>query len=184
LGLPGAPDSLAQDAKAAIREEQRSASKWKKLRCREVRKHLSGRDGRIFIVDAGQAVEFDWTWEGAVAFRPVNPDLFEGDENVPAEGQDYNWMGEVVEVDETLGRIFVFIENETQPPVVGSFFVRPFDFLASLSRFYDMAEKSNLLAALAERLKAAKGEIHPEAESSDGDQPSESTVWEHSWSVL
>ncbi|MEI6233686.1 MAG: AAA domain-containing protein [Planctomycetota bacterium] len=184
LGLPGAPEQLALDAKTAIREEQRSSSKWKKLRCREVRQHSSGRDGSIFIVDVGQAVEFDWTWEGATAFRPVNPDLFDGDDHAPAEGQDYNWMGEVVEVDETLGRIFVFVESETQPPVVGSFFVRPFDFLASLSRFYDAAEKNNMLAALAERLQAAKGEIHPEAESSADGQPSDSTVWEHSWSVL
>ena len=109
LGLPAAPECLSNDARIAIREEQRSASKWKKLRCREVRKHSSGRDGSIYIVDAGQAVEFDWTGEGAVAFRPVNPDLFDGDDTVPAEGQDYNWMGEVVvEVDETLGRIFRF----------------------------------------------------------------------------
>ena len=46
------------------------------------------------------------------------------------------------------------------------------------------AEKNNLLAALAERLQAAKGEIHPEAEPSADGQPSDSTVWEHSWSVL
>ena len=54
LGLPDAPTGLAQDARSAIREEQRSASKWKKLRCHEVRKHSSARDGCIYIVDAGQ----------------------------------------------------------------------------------------------------------------------------------
>ena len=76
LGLPGAPDNLAHDAKTAIREEQRSASKWKKLRCHEVRQRSSGRDGCIYILDAGQAVEFVWTYEGATAFRPVDPDRF------------------------------------------------------------------------------------------------------------
>lgn len=184
LGLPDAPTGLSQDARSAIREEQRSASKWKKLRCHEVRKHSTARDGCIYIVEAGQAVEFDWTWEGATAFRPVDPDLFDGNDAIPVEGREYSWMGEVVEVDETRGHIFVYIENESKPPVVGSFFVRPFDFLAQLSRFYESAEKSNLLAALAERLQAAKGEIHPEAEPSADGQPSESTVWEHSWSVL
>ena len=47
------------------------------------------------------------------------------------------WCGEVVEVDETGGRIFVSIANPDQKPTTGTFYVRPFEFLELLNDVYN-----------------------------------------------
>ncbi len=40
------------------------------------------------------------------------------------------WFGEILEVDETTGRIFIVVNNPEYPPRRGSFYVRPFEFWA------------------------------------------------------
>lgn len=70
LGLPSADESLFQDAKTAVRQEFRDCSKWKRLRCRKVSIIAECDRGTVFAVHIGSSVEFDWTWEGATAFRP------------------------------------------------------------------------------------------------------------------
>src|SRR5581483_4348923 len=70
LDLPPADPSFLLDAKLAVRQEFQDCSKWKRLRCRKVSVIAERDRGTIYAVHVGSSVEFDWTWEGAVAFRP------------------------------------------------------------------------------------------------------------------
>ena len=71
LNLPDADEDILDDAREAVRREFRDAVKWKRLRCGKVTSLSESETGTVFILDIGHAVEFDWTWEGAVAFRPL-----------------------------------------------------------------------------------------------------------------
>jgi len=71
LNLPDADKAVFDDAKEAGRREYRDSVKWKRLRCRSVKLLSESETGTVFILEVGHAVEFDWTWEGAVAFRPL-----------------------------------------------------------------------------------------------------------------
>ncbi len=93
----------------------------------------------------GHSVEFDWTWEGAVAFRPLLLKEFaeDADSFVTSDDQDLDiddsiiWKGEVLEVDEAKGRIYVCVTDPEHPPVTGSSTVRPFEFLAFLESVFN-----------------------------------------------
>ena len=74
LGLPPANDQLLKDAATAIRQEYRDCSKWKRLSCSKVSIFAERDRGTVWVVHVGSSVEFDWTWEGAVAFRPKSLD--------------------------------------------------------------------------------------------------------------
>src|SRR5437868_5416307 len=71
IDLPSGKASDVPQAAEAVKLEYRSSVKWKRLRCHNVE---PTEDGSIFKLDLGQSVEFDWTWEGATAFRPTAPD--------------------------------------------------------------------------------------------------------------
>lgn len=135
--LPSDDGTLLANATEAVRREYRASIRWKRLRCRSVTRVSDRSDESIFVLELGQSVEFDWTWEGAKAFRPnkigeFNGDLAHADDSAGDEqSQGAAWSGEVVEVDEANGRIFVWIENPESPPTTGSFYIRPFEFLAS-----------------------------------------------------
>src|SRR5207302_213843 len=82
-------------------------------------------------------------WEGATAFRPSDLEGFDGDADTtddfvgsPEDGTPGVWSGEIVEVDEARGRIFVWVSDSASPPTTGSFYVRPFEFLAFLRMIY------------------------------------------------
>ena len=75
LYLPETPLELTEPAKA-VRQEYRDCSQWKRLRCRGVSVYAERDRGTVFVVQVGNSVEFDWTWEGAVAFRPKSIDDF------------------------------------------------------------------------------------------------------------
>ena len=142
LGLPYADEYLLNDAKAAVRQEYRDCSKWKRLRCRKVSVIAERDRGTIYAVHVGSAVEFDWTWEGAVAFRPSSlgddpqTSLLDFDyENAACEEENL-WSGEILEVDERNGCLFISLSDPERPPTVGSFFVRPFEFLEILDSVY------------------------------------------------
>jgi hypothetical protein len=116
LNLPNANANLVEQAAQAIKEEYRNSVQWKRLRCRSVRPLSDNPGETIFILELGQSVEFDWSWEGAIAFRPPNTNAFQGGidttddfwgrvtDNAPATV----WAGEVVQVDETAGQRFSF----------------------------------------------------------------------------
>ena len=70
------------------------------------------------------------------------------------------WCGEVVEVDETGGRIFISISNPDQEPTTGTFYVRPFEFLGLLNEVYNY-RLSPGSARSCSPPRATEGGIHP-----------------------
>ncbi len=152
LGLPDASPSLVADAAEAVRQEYRNSIRWKRLRCRRVAP-VTGEPGEtVFVIEVGHSIQFDWTWEGAVAFRPADISGFRGDADITddflvndeEEANTSVWASEVVEVDETTGRIFVSVPDPSHPPRTGTFFVRPFEFLAFLNAIYSEADSGGL----------------------------------------
>ena len=196
LALPDAPSSLVKKAAEAVRQEYRNSVRWKRLRCRSVAPIASKAGEAIFVIEVGQSIQFDWTWEGAVAFRPNDLSAFRGDIDVSDDfltGTDDHtvgapanaWAGEVVEVDETNGRIFVSVPSPEHIPRTGIFFVRPFEFMAFLNAVYSEDEYSALRSRLAPRLEACRGNIHPRVTRSfSGGMPELATLWDHSWGML
>ncbi len=193
LNLTAAGDGLLDEAKEAVRREYRDSVKWKRLRCRKVELLSESDSGTVFVLEAGHAVEFDWTWEGAVAFRPLRLKEFAEDEKAFFEegGKDIEtddsilWSGEILEVDEAKGRIFVCVSNPDHPPRTGSFYVRPFEFLACLNAVFNAPAFDRIREIVPERLLASEGCIHPAVDSSkEVGLPKLWDWWGKSWSVL
>jgi superfamily I DNA/RNA helicase len=191
IGLPPADESLFQDAKTAVRQEFRDCSKWKRLRCHKLSVIAERDRGTIYAIHIGGSVEFDWTWEGATAFRPhalgedgdCPIDMADFEES-PVEEVSY-WSGEIMEVDERNGCLFISLSKTECPPTVGPFLVRPFEFLASLDAVYHEPRFDESRAELQSRLAAAAGGIHPPvARSAMVGLPHLRDWWQHSWSVL
>ena len=176
-----------EDASAAIRSEYRISVREKRLRCLEWEKVSEREGGSIYALKVGRSVEFDWTWEGAIAYRP-GASIDDASDGVSADGADGDemyWCGEVVEVDETGGRIFVSIANPEQKPTTGTFYVRPFEFLGLLNEVYNsrkFAEVRNLLPA---RLGATEGGIYPRLDGPVSRGVSTlQPMWDHAWGIL
>jgi hypothetical protein len=193
IKLPDAVENELASASEAVKCEFRNSIRWKRLRCRGVTSVSEGIDEAIFVLEVGQAIEFDWTWEGALAFRPMNPDRFDGNADITADfathlenGQaDARWLGEIVEVDEANGRIFIWMSDPSTPPTTGSFFVRPFEFLAFLHAIYNDPAFAVLSQRLPQRLKATRGEVHPlVSRNLVGGLPELQKLWSHAWGVL
>ncbi len=189
LRLPGGDDQFFKDAAAAIRQEYRDASRWKQLRCDRVSVFSERDRGTIFVVHVGRSVEFDWTWEGAVAFCPQTLDQEKpGDAmslGVAGYEDGLDWSGEIVEVDERNGCLFISLDNPEAMPTVGSFFVRPFEFLSVLHALYNGDQFENVRRLLPARLAATMGGVHPQMDApSEAGMPALLDWWKHSWSVL
>ena len=189
LDLPPADDQLLKDAAAAIRQEYRDCSKWKRLTCIKVSIFAERDRGTVWVVHVGSSVEFDWTWEGAIAFRPKSLDdnlLFSKFTYEEAAYEDeIVWKGEVLEVDERNGCLFISIDNPEAMPTTGSFFVRPFEFLSVLDAVFNEAEFEALRSELPCRLAATEGGVHPVIEKQcEVGLPHMRAWWQHSWSIL
>ncbi len=189
LGLPPSDDQLLKDAATAIRQEYREGSRWKRLRCHKVSVFSELDRGTIFVVHIGRSVEFDWTWEGAKAFCPKSLDDDESYSDRFYEEADYEdemvWSGEIVEVDERNGCLFISLENPELIPTIGSFFVRPFEFLLVVDAVYNGDEFKEVRGLLPARLEAAMGEVHPKIDESKAvGIPCLIDWWDHRWSVL
>ena len=189
FGLPDADRKLLDDAAVAVRQEFRDCSKWKRLRCRKVSIFAERQRGTIYVVNVGCSVEFDWTWEGARAFRPKSLDDNGKFPDAAYEDADYEdeilWSGEILEVDERNGCLFVALDNPEARPTTGSFFVRPFEFLEGLDAVYNRAAFGRIRGILPQRLAAAEGGIHPTIARPLASGLSQlSEWWQHSWSVL
>src|SRR4051812_47528836 len=68
--LPVPPSCPIEDASAAIKHEYRMSVRKKRLRCLEWERVSDREEGSIYALMVGRTVEFDWTWEGALAYRP------------------------------------------------------------------------------------------------------------------
>src|SRR4051812_11646690 len=103
LNLPAGSPSLLVEAQKSVKREFRDSVKWKRLRCRRVEVLSESETGTIFILQIGHSVEFDWTWEGAVAFRPLvmkedvaeQKALFDQHEDEPLIDDSILWTGEI-----------------------------------------------------------------------------------------
>lgn len=193
LNLPPADEDDLESARRAIRREFRESAKWKRLRCRNVKVVSESDSGTVYELEIGHAVEFDWTWEGAVAFRPLllqefedsQATLFENGSIDPDIDDSIVWSGEVLEVDEATGRIFVVLSDPEFPPRRGSFYVRPFEFLAFLDAVYNEPAFESIRHHLPPRLAAAAGGIHPDiSEGGDAGLEPLRSWWRKSWSIL
>lgn len=186
LNLPDSQQRFLDQATDAVRKEHRNSIRWKRLRCRKVESLTEQPGNTIFVLEIGQSLEFDWTWEGAIAFRPTDWGTFIGnDAGAPNDFVDAVWTGEVVEVDETNGRLFVSVSDLEHAPCIGSFFVRPFEFLAVLQNLFCHPSTAKLRSLLNPRLGASRGEIHPTVTGSSivGLKELEN-LWRHSWAIL
>ena len=189
LGLPDCEPQQLNDAATAVRQEYRDSSRWKRLKCRKVSVFAERDRGTVFVIHVGKTVEFDWTWEGAKAFRP---NCLDGDDSFSDrffEKADYEdevlWSGEILEVDEQNGCLFVALDDPESTPKAGPFFVRPFEFLSVLDAVYNGNEFEGIREQLPARLNAAEGDVHPPiAMSSKVGLPHLRGWWQHSWSVL
>ena len=189
LLLPHAEDELVKDAASAIRQEFRDCSKWKRLRCRNVSVFAERDRGPVYVVHVGKSIDFDWTWEGAVAFCPRSLDDGESISTAIYEEATFDhelqWKGEVIEVDEQNGCLFISLDNPESTPTVGSFFVRPFEFLSVLDSVLNDCKQPEARADLASRLAATCGGIHPMTRHrQDACLPHLKQWWQHSWCVL
>ncbi len=191
LGLPDADAQLLKEAATAVRQEFRGSAKWKRLRCKKVDVVAEKGRGTVFILQVNKAIDFDWTWEGAVAFRPAALDGDYAITNEDAEnilyGDENTWSGEVLEVDEQNGCLFVSMDNPEAMPVAGDFFVQPFEFLATLDSAFREQKFAEAQRALPSRLNAAQGGVHPQIIANPPEGSALlglSNWWRHSWSVL
>ena len=187
LRFPPTSPSHLEEAASAIKQEFRTSVRKKRLRCLEW-ECVSERDaGAIFTLKVGRSVEFDWTWEGAVAYRPgaMVDTWSDSQSSSDADDEEMYWCGEVVEVDEAGGRVFVLIANPDQQPTTGTFFVQPFEFLALLNEVYNHSTFSLVRQRLLPRLGATKGGVQPKVEGqvSQG-LPALQPMWDHAWGIL
>jgi hypothetical protein len=194
LPLPECPQQWVTEAIEAVKREYRNSVKWKRLRCRSVAPLEGQADSSIFVLDVGHTIEFDWTWEGAIAFRPTDLSGFNGDIdltddftgmlNEKSVGAGF-WAGEVVEVDQTNGKIFVSVSTPENPPFCGSFYVRPFEFLAFLHSVYCQPDFAAIRQLIGRRLNACRGNVHPVvAERADVGLEELKELWKHGWGIL
>ncbi len=188
LALP--PSKIAiDDAARAVRQEYHDCSQWKRLHCHRVSLFSERERGTVFVVQAGSSIDFDWTWEGAVAFKPRSIDDFGMLSDFALENTIHNdeivWSGEILEVDEQTGCLFLSVENPESMPTTGSFFVRPFEFLSVLDAVYNDSSFESEQTLLPARLEAAKGGVHPAITPSLDKGLSElNPWWRHSWNIL
>ncbi len=130
--LPWAPISHLDEARSALRSEQRIAGKARRLDTLEVHEELDAPG--IYRLDVGDLSEGDASWENARAFKPVDLEdtarLLAGEQ--PLSLQDVRWSGEVVAVDEAASSLWIAVEPGADAPCPGVFLVMPFDFLAGL----------------------------------------------------
>lgn len=178
LGLHEGNLAHVQEAATAVKHEYQGSVRWKKLRCKNVIAMPSVGGEAIFILEVGHTIELDWTWEGSTAFSMFDPDRFAGGEY---QEDLSTWAGEVVQVDETKGHVYVWTKAD-RPPTTGWFFIRPFAFLAALHSIYAEPQCEPLRKLLPERLQACLGGTHPPASSPPVQCLPE--FWKHSWAVM
>ncbi len=88
-------------------------------------------------------------------------------------------------MDEAAGKIYVCVSNPEYPPTTGSFYVRPFEFLAFLQAIFNEPAFAQTREMIPSRLLASEGEVHPEADGyCDVGLDKLKLWWSKSWSVL
>lgn len=152
------------DAAAALKEEYRHGSRVLRMLCRSV-EAVGDEEGGIFRLEVVGFNAMHWGWEGASAWRPRwLADGESGDGGV--DSLDTLWKGEVLEVDDDKGLVFVDTGGAGATPCTGYFLVKPFDFLEQLYRLYHDDAFGPLRDRLTANLERAR--LPPPAAPLDG----------------
>ena len=142
---------------------------------------LGAEDEGLYRIWVRGRAEFDWTWEGSVAYQLRDPD----------DPTDRVWSGEVVQVDADRGQIYVSMRSGTL--VEGPLCVRPFDFLDALQTLFLQCETvqetaRGVEAALVATLGSPprrKARVDPGTSSSSrGDGPLPTRGFARPWGIL
>lgn len=195
LTFPSVSPETFEDAQRAIQQEYDDANSWKRLHCSFVEPVPESQTGsrEIYVLHIDHAIEFDWTWEGARAFKPLRLDKIGRDETHVFDSR--LWSGNILNVDEENRQIFIEIYKDTPPPRKGTFLVAPFDFLESIKNLFVAPKYKAIQPLLAGRLTAAKTgadsflvvterQVDPEKPLySDSSAPT-AGWWNHAWSIM
>ncbi len=209
LGFEAVDTTAFDDARGAVEQEFNDAGSWKRLRCRNVRRVWGEEAEPLFELEVDHAVEFDWSWEGAEAFRPVKMDEIGLHESWVFDSN--LWSGRIIEFDEAKSLLYVLADRPENPPRKGSFLIRPFEFLRTLNEIYngdafrepdrklpefsryseESSEDQTIQRRLKGRLTAAMGDA-PFRADNDGQfrnvpnagLPELHEWWKKSWSIL
>ncbi len=172
----------------AVKQEYEASAKTLKLKILEVLPISDDTSGRVYALLVGTALDFDWTFEGAIAYRSNRILEIEAESNVvndmDSDRSKYEWYGEVLWVDEEHGVLYVSVDNPEQSPVAGECFVRPFNFLTALYNLYVEEDNEYLNFLLASRLDATEGGIHPNIRKRQNGGTVLPQLWQKSWSLL
>ncbi|MEM6925356.1 MAG: hypothetical protein AAF602_00390, partial [Myxococcota bacterium] len=116
-----------RDAALAVRSEAQKTATVVNFVARGVEAVGASDDGLVRL-DLGRPARVDWTWEGAAAYQLRDPD----------DPTDRVWSGEVVQLDEDRGHIYVSVL--AGEAAEGPFRVRPFGFLDALQTLFAQCE--------------------------------------------
>lgn len=183
------------DAQRAIEAEYNDANSWKRLHCSYVEKVEENEHEKrdIYVLYIDHSIEFEWTWEGARAFRPLRLDAIGREETHIFDSAI--WSGDILNVDEKNSQVFVEIYRGKPKPRKGTFFVSPFDFLEAIKSAYTGPRYASLRPLLEQRLDAVKTGAHdvlvnPQQPLAPGEtlyqDASAPTVdwWNHAWGII
>lgn len=173
LGEHDLSDADLRDAARAVDQEYRSNGRTVRLQCLAVEPVAAPDDG-LFALDVPAFADMDWSWEGARAFRG------DGGET----GRDYEWSGDVVEVDAVASRVFVRSRTDRKRPTIGTFRVGPYDYLRALHELYAGSLASEAADGLRAGLAGACGVLRAHALDASASLPALRGIWSRSWSCL
>lgn len=182
--LPAGAPEMYDEAAGAVRQEQRRAGRARLLTCHEL-VALDDAPG-VFRIEIGAFSEVERSWEGARVFKPA--DLPEPDDPRALQEQAHDpgrtlWRGQVVEVDEDAGRLYVLIDGD-EPPCTGRFVAVPYDFLEALCRLLHPGRPEPWRARVGARLGAT---VRPEPDArlpGVGPTAALRRLWQHPWGLL
>ncbi len=201
LDLPDVDPALLTEAAAAVAAEGWGRLVPRRLRATrvDVLAQAGGWSGRrpgglggpaaVAVLSVEGVGAFDWTWEGALAFALVQElDVVPGELDAEQlNAQAVRWRGEVLEVDEAAGQVFVALRDPANVPGRGVFYVQPYDHLKALDAVYGAPAFDRVRGRLGPRLAAACGGIHPRVAGQQpvgGALPGFEDWWGCGWSVL
>ncbi len=155
-GPPNAHPDL-RSALIALRTEARAVSRTYRLTCYDLEELESG----LFALHVG-GIHLGADWEGARAYRPLDIDTRTSDAPEPDPRAPVLWAGEVVEVDEVGGVLYIAVNatSDLDRPCRGDFLVKPFGFL------------DNLAAALRQQARKDPGQLELQLRSTLGSEAS------------
>ena len=167
---------MLREVTRAVKVEFQAVARSVRLVCLDVTLVDSAK--QLYRLRIGSHSDFDWTWEGANAWRPS-----------PFSGAE--WHAEVVEVDEAEGHIYVAASGGLEEgsgtrgePTVGEFLVTPFGFLEALHNLYEQADLRGVTPTLLRHLPFTLGEGKPAAVGAPGGLNEFTHLWSRTWSWL